>query len=109
VRAQAGVAKSGPEAYVLGVISSGKAGIAGVAVATVVGAAAFLMVVLKLWFVAAILGSAWIVLMTLAMALMLRADRGELMARSRENERWMDAWVRGMSRVSGGWNPRRRP
>jgi hypothetical protein len=87
-----------------------KAGIAGVAVATrrwrgcVSDGRAK-----KLWFVAGILGSAWIVLMSLAMALTLRADRCELMARSRENERWMDAWVRGMSRASGGWNPGRGP
>ncbi len=69
--------------------------------------AAFLMVMLKLWLVAAILGGAWIILMSAAMALMLCADRAELLARSRENERWLDAWAQGAAKLSGGWMPRR--
>ena len=69
--------------------------------------AAFLMVMLKLWLVAAILGGAYIVFMSVAMALMLRADRAELMARSRENERWLDVWAQGTAKMSGGWKPRR--
>lgn len=89
-------------------IRSGRAGIAGIAAGTLVGAAAFLMVVLKLWLTAAILGGAWIVVMVIGSVLMLRADKDELMARSQENQRWMDAWAQGMAKMSGGWSPRGR-
>ena len=79
---------------------------AGIAVGTLVGGAAFLMVVLKLWLAAAILGGAWLVLMAIGSVLMLRADKDELMARSAENQRWLDTWAQGMAKMSGGWRPR---
>lgn len=77
-----------------------------IAVGTLLGGVAFLMVVLKLWVAAAILGGTWVVLMMIGSVLMLRADKDELMARSQENQRWLDAWAQGMSKMSGGWRLR---
>jgi hypothetical protein len=67
---------------------------AAVAVATVVGAAAFLMLVLKLFAVAAILAGAWVVLIAVVALLMRGADPEQLTERSQANQRWMDVATR---------------
>ena len=82
---------------------------AAIVVATAIGAAAMLMLLLKHLAVAAILAGAWVVLLAVVALLMRGADPEQLKQRSRANERWLDAWARGMARASGGWNPRRRP
>jgi hypothetical protein len=92
--------------YIPNVIRSGRAGIAVIALGAVVGGLAFLMLVLKLFAVAAILTGVWLAVMVVASILMLRADPAQLEERSRANQRWVDAWARGMGRASGGWDPR---
>jgi ABC-type thiamin/hydroxymethylpyrimidine transport system permease subunit len=88
------------------VIRSGKAGLAAVALGVAVGAAAFLMLALKLFAVAVALTGVWLLVMVVASLLIRHADSAQLQERSRANQRWMDAWARGMGRASGGWDPR---
>jgi threonine/homoserine/homoserine lactone efflux protein len=79
-----------------------------VLVAILVGAAAILLLVLRLFVVAAVVAGAFVVFTALATLLLRRADPEELEERSRASQRWLDAWARGMAQASGAWNPRHR-
>jgi hypothetical protein len=65
------------------------------------------LVVIRLWVPAIILGTLWAGAALAATILLRRADPHELKAREARNYKWLDAWARGMGKVSGGWEPRR--